>query len=280
MNKVDLFSIVWGWMTDLFLTVGLPALLLPNNIPLVKDYIDTYTFYASDEARERITNNPLYKKLEELVSIVWKPLLAGEWNVYANLKDQMRESCRKGNYMHILEPDKVNGDGSLATIVELAQKGYNPILYGFPKVAPPCFLEAREYLETEGHLSNKELVTIGMRHILSGAYSVRQICKSERGTAYYVTHRVPTLTLLPDKKVVDFFDTNHNPNGGFDHVMPYWMAREGYPWHFIDHSDAYFQVEMSTTWYDQGGDRISYPELAAEGDRLSSQSQLIWEGLP
>jgi len=277
---LDLFTIVWGWMTDLFLTAGLPALFLPNNIPSVKDYIDTYTFYTSGEAKEQIMSNPLYKRLEELVNIIWKPLLAGEWDVYANLKDQMRESYHKGNYMHILEPDKVNGDGSLLSIVKLAQEGYNPILYGFPKVAPPCFFEVRECLETRGYLSNKELVTIGMRHILPGKYNVHQICKSERGTAYYVTHTVPTLTLLPDKKVIDFFDTNPNPNGGFDHVIPYWMAMEGYPWHFIDHSDAYFQVEMATTWYGQGGDRIWHPEMAEEGERFFSQFQQIWEGLP
>jgi len=276
--KIDLFTIAWGWMVDLYLTVGLPGLLLPDNLPAVRDNIDTYTFYTSQGDRERVKNHRLYKELESLVQISWKPLLGGEWDVYTNLKDQMRESCRKGNYMHIVEPDKVIGDGSLMSIVKLAGEGYNPILYGFPKVAPPCFWDIKTHLESGCYLPNRRLVNIGMRHILPGAYKVSQICRSEQGTTWYVTHRVPTPTLLPDKRVVEFFETNPNPNGGFDHVIPYWMAVQGYPWYFIDDSDIYFQVEMATTWYGKGGDRIWHPELAEQGERFFAQFQQVWHG--
>ncbi|MBW2562388.1 MAG: hypothetical protein JRE40_16270, partial [Deltaproteobacteria bacterium] len=66
-------------MIESYLEVTLPSLMQPNNIPRARELLHSYNFYASDEARERVSQNPLLAKLTEVVEVNWFPLEKGEW---------------------------------------------------------------------------------------------------------------------------------------------------------------------------------------------------------
>lgn len=272
---LDLFTIVWGAMAQSYLDVTLPCLLQGRNIPAAKGLIHSYTFYASGEAKDVITSSDLYRRLQSLVPVHWEPLQKGEWEVTSNMLRQMERSARRGNYMHFLAPDAALGDESILNLAMLANGAFNPIFYGPVKISAAGFGAIKSFLDTNAGISNRELVSISMRHILGADYTL-----TEQGEqCWAVVHKVFSPCLLPDTTIIDFFSANSTPGSGFDHVLPYFVVRKGYPWYIIDHSDTYFSADGELGGAEmKRGQGTWEPEMVKQAEAFFSQFQGVWQG--
>jgi hypothetical protein len=242
---IDLFTIVWGPSAELYLRGCLPALLHESNIPALEGDLTTYTFYASVEARNTIQKHPLYRVLDSLVKVDWQPLLA-EYDCNNAFRRQMMISDMRRAYMLCIGPEEIWGAGSIRHIADLAFKGFNPILYGYSRVSRRGYDKA----STGGEPTNRHLVSLAMQHRTDGDnYKVWKVHED----VWLVYYNIPTLCLLPDNRIFDFYSTNKTRLWGYDHILPIAMVEWGYPWHMITDSDDSFMVTLGEhTLSDEG----------------------------
>lgn len=242
---LDLYTVIWGRMIHSFLEVTLPSLMQPGNIPGAKDLLSSYNFYASPRARDKIEQSELYPQLNQIIKVQWFPLQKGLWETTSDTLFQMKLSAKEGHYMLIMAPDNAIGNDSITNMAKLCNGEHNPILFGFPRVNDYGWDEIKKLYTKQIIVSNRKLVSVAMKYIGDLSYPISYMTTSRiiHQNTWIVRHNVPTLCLLPDEKIIDLFATNPTKNAGFDHVIPFSMVKFGYPWHFIKHSDIYFQVE-------------------------------------
>jgi len=293
---LDLFTIIWGAeMTEAFLGVCLPSLLQLGNIPGCPN-LHTYTFYASDEAMHKIVDSQHYHELVQAVQVQWRDLQRGQWETTSNTLWQMQISADEGHYMLIMAPDNCVGNGSLRNLCQLCDGTHNPILFGFPRVTEEgwqklralmgSFQSATRDLTTEKPLvSNQQLVSLAMKHIEQTTYPIESRMDRRgivHGNSWVVRHNVPTPCLRPDKKAISIFKTNPTLNSGFDHVLPWAMIEEGYPWHLIRHSDIFFLVERGRHLIIEGSghDQAAWDVVKQmQGLEFFDQQEAVWQGV-
>jgi len=282
---LNLFTIVWGEeMIQSFLEVALPSLLQPGNVPTSRELLGYYSFYASSEAKDKITASSLYKQLEASVSIRWFPLISGEWETTSNTLHQMKLSASEGHYMLIMPPDNAIGNGSILNMAKLCDGTRNPILFGFPRVTEDGWQAIRAIIQ-DGHiLSNRKLVTIAMRYIEQTTYPIEPniVHWIVQGNSWRVKHNVPTPCILPDEWVIETFSTNPTKNSGYDHTLPYLMIQKGYPWYLIRHSDEFFVVERGRHLIIEGSgyDSSTWHQLEAlKSLEFFDKEESIWQGI-
>jgi len=244
---LDLFTVIWGTeMTRSYLNVTIPSLLQPDNIPKARGLMGSYTIYSDDETREAIRQSPLYSKLLDWIEVHHWPLQKGKQEVNSNILCQLRQSAKDKHYVLVISPDWALGNGSLFNMAELCAKGeHNPILYGFPRVTEAGYQVLRELFKQVVSVSNRELVSLAMKHIEQRTYNVGVAMEHWilSNNTWIVGHNVPTPCLLPNDEIIEIFSTNTTLNSGFDHAMPYILVEKKYPWYMIPHSDIYYQVE-------------------------------------
>lgn len=237
---LDMFTIIWGSeMTETYLRMVLPSILQEGNIPAAKELLHEYSFYASKEAKEAIIQSELYTQLSREIGINWFPLQKGEWETTSNFLHQMRMDVEEGHYMLIVPPDTAVGNRSILNMARLCDGQHNPILYGFPRVSEEGFQILRSLFRERKLVSNRELVSIAMRHIEQMTYFIAE----DKAEHWVVRHHAPTSCVLPDDKIFRICATNTKKYGDFDQSLPYITVRNGYPWYLIRHSDEFFCVE-------------------------------------
>jgi len=282
---LNLFTIIWGEeMIESYLEVTLPSLMQPNNIPRARELLHSYNFYASDEARERVSQNPLLAKLTEVVEVNWFPLEKGEWETTSNTLHQMKISAAEGHYMLIMAPDSAVGNGSILNIARLCDGTRNPVLFGFPRVNEEGWQVIQSLFKQGQVVSNRKLVTIGMRYIEQTTYPIEPniIHWIVQGNSWRVRHNVPTPCILPDRWIIEIFSTNPTLNSGYDHTLPYLMIQRGYPWHLIRHSDEFFLVERGRHLIIEGSgyDSSTWHQLEAlKSLEFFGKEEVIWQGI-
>lgn len=271
--KINVHTPVWGAMIQDYIDVCMVCLV--NNFRKCASQIDTYTLYASEEAKRVISATPRYDELASLVRVEWLPLQKPEGEVTSNVLEEMRRIAPKGNYMLQLTATGSIGDNSILNISKLADGTKNPILYADLKISPAGFQAIKDWIRERGGISNRELVSIGMKHLLGAKYSV-QPCGPQEWRA---TFNVFSLIIIPDQKIIDFWATNPLPGSGYDHVMPYWMVTEGYPFYVIDDSDIYVTVDGEigppTMKFGEG---TWHPGLCQDGEEYFGKYSVILRG--
>ena len=281
---LDLFTIIWGEeMVASYLDVVLPSLMQPDNIPGANTLLGNYTLYASDDARAAISENERFKALPSWIDIVWVSLQKGEWETTSNTAHQMRRSAKAGNHMLILTPDTAIGNGSIANIAKLCREGYNPILFGFPRVTEDGYQAMKKRYSTGDIISNRQMVSMAMNHVEQVTYAMEN--RESRGivhnNTWVVRHNVPTPCIKPDKFIIRLFGTNPTVNSGFDHILPYILVEAGYPWHLIRHSDIYFQAERGRHLISEGSGHDTqnwdtYKQIRSL--EFFNKEEVIWQG--
>lgn len=240
---LDLFTIVWGAeLTESYLRMTLPSILQEGNIPAAREFIHEYSFYASRAAKEAIIRSELYTQLAAEIKINWFPLQKGEWETTSNLLHQMRMDVEEGHYMLILPPDICVGNRSILNMARLCDAQHNPILIVFPRVNERGYNILRSLFRERKVVSNRELVSIAMRHVEQTTYFLGRFIENE-AEHWIARHHAPTICLLPDDKIYQKCATNTRKYADFDQALPYIMVRSGYPWYLIRHSDEFFWVE-------------------------------------
>jgi len=269
---LDLFTMVWGKMAQTYLDMTLHCIL--QDIPAITKDIHSYTLYTSDEAKQTITSSVLYKKLAELVTIRWKPLMAGEWNTTANILEQMKFSAKNKNYMVVIDPDyAVRG---LNNLPKIADGKNNPIMYSNNKANINAYPVIKSLMDKhDGKISSRQLVSIAMKFNGPNHY---EIIKRE-GQCWVVSMYTFTIILIPDETIIKLFSTNPSRGSGYDHIVPYFMVKKGYPYYIINDSDIYNVVEV------EFGPRIMkegagtwHPELFKESKKFMHQFKITWRG--
>lgn len=283
---LDLFTIIWGKeMTETFLEVCLPSLLQPENIPASRGLLHTYQFYATDEAKETITQNELYQRLTKELEVNWLPLQKGEWETTSDTLHQMQLGAAERHYALIMAPDNCVGNGSILNMAQLCDGSYNPILFGFPRVNDEGFQKLEEMIGAGQSISNRQLVTVAMAHIEQTTYPIEQGVPRQwivHGNSWKVRHNVPTPCVLPDERLINFFATNPTKNSGYDHIVPYWMVEMGYPWHLIRDSDVFFLIERGRHIIIEGSgqDIATWDQFRAlKGLEFFEKEEAIWQGV-
>jgi len=282
---LNLFTIVWGeQMVQSFLEVTLPSLLQPGNIPASRDLLGYYSFYASDEAKDKIMASSLYKQLEASVSTRWFPLISGEWETTSDTLHQLRLSASERCFVLIVPPDTAYGNYSILNMAKLCEGAHNPILFGFPRINDIGFEKVKEILRRKGYFSNRELVTLSMGHLVDVTYPIEPnvVHWIVQGNSWKVRHNVPTPCILPDEWVIETFSTNPTKNSGYDHTLPYLMVEEGYPWYLIRHSDEFFLVERGRHLIIEGSgyDTNVWHQLEAlKSLEFFGSEEVIWQGI-
>jgi len=268
---VDLHTIVWGKMIGSFLDVTLPCLLQEGNLPAARDLVDRYTIYASPEARDRITNYPLYPKLTSLVKVEWEPLRKEDAN--SNLIAQMRRAGERKNHMLGAAPDTAIGNYSIFNMAKLSVTPH-VLFNGSVKISYEGLMEIKSFLKEKGTISNRELVSISMKHILVAAY---EFVKTDN-ECWTVTRTVYSPCFIPDQRIIDFYSDNHTPASGYDHVLPYFLVQNGYPWKIVGDSDVYFIAEAEFDQEMKVGAGKWHPEIVKPSEEFFSQFTGIWKG--
>lgn len=282
---LDLFTVVWGPMVNTFARVTVPSLLQPGNIPAAQHHLGTYTIYTDDEGRRSLRSRPVVRRLLQEVTVCFEPLVAGRGNVTHNVVHQLRRAESLGNYVMVMSPDWCLGNNSLRNLAELCAKGEsNPILYGFPRLTEIGWRFVEMALKEEGAISNRQLVTLAMKHGEQFTYPRATWVEGDRivhENTWKTCHNVPTPCLRPDPWVVETFATNGTINSGYDHAMPWMMVEKGYPWYLIRHSDVYFQVERARHLIqEQVADLGAWQRVKAfKGLEFFTGQEAIWQGV-
>lgn len=282
---LDLYTVIWGKeMTEGFLKVCLPSLLQPGNIPGCANR-HTYTFYASEEAREQIKHDSQYRDLDHTLEVLWYPLQKGEWETTSNTLHQLKRSAAEGHYVLIMAPDNAVGNGSLQNLGKLCDGHHNPILFGFPRLNAKGWEELESLFINNLLVSNRQLVTLAMSHIEQTTYAIDNWCDRHgivHGNAWLVKHNVPTPCILPDDRVTKIFSENPTVNSGFDHILPYRMIQAKYPWYLIRHSDIFFLVERGRHLIIEGSgqDQSSWDTVSQLlGVEFFNKQEAVWQGV-
>lgn len=273
---LDLFTMLWGReMTEMYLTLSLPSILQEGNIPAARELLHEYTFYASREARETVVQSEIYARLCAEIKVNWLPLQRGEWETTSNFLRQMSMDAEEQHYMLIVPPDTVVGNGSILNMARLCDGTHNPILFGFPRVDEDGYQILRSLFVGEGRtVSNRELVSIAMRHIEQVTYFI-----AENGPeCWVVRHHAPTSCILPDETIYRICATNRRKYGDFDQALPYVMVRNRYPWHLVRHSDEFFWVERGKHFVHQIAP-IWDLQNQLLGMQFFGKEDAIWQGV-
>jgi len=275
---LDLFTIVWDkadrhrGLAHLYCDATLPSLMQPGNLPEANSLVGSYSIYADDRSKEIITQSDYYREMEKLVSVSLLPLQNGVGDVNSNVMKQMEYSILQGNYMLIISPDWIIGNGSILNLSNICAEGkYQLILFGFPKIDPKVFRKIGARLRLGETLTNRELVSIGMAY---GSEAMDVLYRE--GNRWIVSFRIPTPCLKPDKRVLDFFTTCTSPHQGYDHSLPMWMIEQGYSWQMIGHSDIFFLVEEAEPW--RGSSNDWGLDLLSRADQFFRNYQQVWRG--
>jgi len=271
---IALFTIVWGKMTGSFLEVTLPCLLQNGNLPAAKELVDRYTIYASPEAKDRIINHPLYPKLSTLVEVEWEPLRKEDGN--SNLLAQMKKASERRNHMLGAAPDTAIGNYSILNMAKLSMSPH-VLFNGSVKISYEGLMEIKSFLKEKGTISNRELVSISMKHILAAAYTFRRTDPNME--CWTVTRSVYSPCFIPDQKIIDFYSDNPTPASGYDHVLPYFLVQNGYPWKIVGDSDVYFIAEAEFDQSMKVGAGRWHPEMIKPSQEFFSQFTGIWRGV-
>lgn len=272
---LDFFTVVWGEMIETFLEFSLPSLLQEGNIPAIRQLCN-YNFYASDEAREIITQNERFHELEKLIPISWEPLQKGEWECTSNMKHQMAKSAACQHYMLLSGPDLAFGNWSLFNLANLTDGTRNPVQYGFPRINEQGYHALRQIFRQGKSISNRQLVSFAMKYIRKEInYPIRQVDKNK----WIVGHSGLFPCILPDEKVIEMFAPNNTPND-LTHVLSYMMIEAGYPFYVIPHSDTCFMVERGKhIILKHPGTEVRWrPDEAAKAFRFYGSLEQTWQG--
>lgn len=275
---LDITTVVWGEMANSYLEITLPSLLQEGNIPSCHKAFGSYTFYASEQAKEVITNNKLYRELEKLVRIFWQPLQRGEWEVTSNYLCQMKESASMKSHLLIVSPDEALGNNSLPNLIKLSGK-FKGIFYPIPRISEEGYQVLKSLFQAKKVVTNREMVSLLMKYLSKQSYP---IVDSE------VSYPLPSLCFLPDAELIDYYSQDRTLTGyTFDHCLPYTMVERGYPWHLIDHSDTFFMVERGKqTLFDKVVERGTFRSEREEdiaktraAEIFFGKSKQTWQGL-
>lgn len=278
----DICTVVWGEMANSYLEITLPSLLQEGNIPSCHKAIGSYTFYASEQTKEVITNNKLYRELEKLVHIFWQPLQRGEWEVSSNYLCQMKESASRKSHLLILSPDEALGNNSLPNLIKLSGK-FKSIFYPIPRISEEGYQVLKSLFQAKKVVTNREMVSLLMKYLWKRTYPL-----VEKGDRWEVSYPLPAPCFLPDAELIEYYSRDRTLTGyNIDHCLPYTIVERGYPWHLIDHSDTFFMVERGRqTLFDKVVERGAFRREREEdiaktraAEMFFGKSKQTWQGL-
>jgi hypothetical protein len=168
---------VWGrWHTDMFLSVNLPTLLAPGNLPAFARLIPTrYRIFTTTADRDAMRRSHLLGELRCLVELeiieippdsTVDPIVAHHrlWG------QSMAEAAEQGALTVLMPPDVLWSDGSFAHVARAITAGKSAVFMSYLRVISETFV--REFLNTSAApargvraIAPRPLLDMAFRHL-------------------------------------------------------------------------------------------------------------------
>jgi hypothetical protein len=170
-------SAVWGpWHTGAFLTVDLPSLLAPGNLPaFAAGHKVLYRIFTSAADARQIAASPAFQRARELVDFEFVECITGQPAApiamhHAIWRRSIADARRAGAMILFIPPDVVWSNGSFAHVADLAASGKRAIVITYLRVLPETCLPEVERLYRRAatpviDAPARSLVDLAMRHI-------------------------------------------------------------------------------------------------------------------
>ncbi|MCC6779458.1 MAG: hypothetical protein IT537_22990 [Hyphomicrobiales bacterium] len=176
----------WGhWHVDMFLSLCLPSLLSPRNLPaFVGAHRPRYVIFTTAADRRTMEQAPLWHRFAELVSTEFELLrasdirepIATQQRIWSRAIDMV---SRRNDFLFLMPPDVVWGEGSLAAMARALTAGCRIVFVPWHiRVVAETFVPAmRAKLGERGSvdgISGRDLVRLSLEHLhpLNAAYRI------------------------------------------------------------------------------------------------------------
>jgi hypothetical protein len=165
---------VWGGHIHLFLSVCLPSLLAPGNLPgLAASSQNRYLIYTRPEDEAGLLAAPAFHRLAGILPVQVIPIRGEIANAHRTMSDCHLDSLRRADEAHgaavFLPPDCVWSDGSMVRLEALANSGKSVVHMSGVRLNRDGIVRelARHYSDDNLvlPLSARELVAMGLRNL-------------------------------------------------------------------------------------------------------------------
>lgn len=182
MEKVQFTTVVWGdWHVDAFLSLGIPSLLAPNNLPsFVKKHQALYHISTSKRDAERFRQSEAFANLQSVIPVrlvtMGPHAFEGDTlddqitNQHRRLEEAMA-AARADRAMPIqMAPDVCWGDGSFGRLAELITSSRSVVYIKHarvidetirPAILAVCAGQERGIIR----LTHREIAALAMKHL-------------------------------------------------------------------------------------------------------------------
>ncbi|NQT72535.1 MAG: hypothetical protein HQ553_07160 [Chloroflexi bacterium] len=167
-------TVVWGEpYVDLFLKVGLPSLLSPNNLPYVAHKTDSvYRIYTTQNDATIIGQSPVFVRLADIMSTEILFMEDGDFESkgFECFRKAIDDVVRDDAGLVFLAADMVWADGAFANLYRIALSGKLCIMIGSFRLAKesfvPALLERYQSLdECTLSVQPRDLVRLSLEHL-------------------------------------------------------------------------------------------------------------------
>ena len=146
-EQFEIVTVLWGdRFVDRFLSMTLPTILAPGNIPALADGRRiSYRIYTGENDECRLQQSSLFRRLEQIlpvnISVISPRRDDGKYHSASRFYIQSLQNSRANSAATILlQPDAIWADGALARIAELAAAGHAAIMADGLRVISDIFM--------------------------------------------------------------------------------------------------------------------------------------------
>jgi hypothetical protein len=167
---------VWGrWHTDMFLSVNLPTLLAPGNLPSFARLVPTrYRIYTTAADRDTMRRSRLLAELKRFVELeIVEIPQAGTADPIATHHrlwgQSMAEAAEQGALTVLMPPDVLWSDGSFTHVARAIAAGKSAIFMTYLRVISETFVS--EFLDASAPpariraIASRPLLDMALRHL-------------------------------------------------------------------------------------------------------------------
>lgn len=250
--KLRIFSIAYG---EAYLQrlerACLLSMMWPKNLAALRKFAISWDLWTTPEDAERAA--AIVGRVGVPVQIIPRMALPhNKMNLHGALAGQLRLCHDTGSAFLFASCDLIFGDGSIPSMLEIAQ------VPGICVAVPPLRVNEERFLEDmgTGPLSNGQLVRLAFRHLhqgfKDGEATLPRTSSYESGVSwrrigeglYAVTHRLPSCFVMqPNMADINYFK-KWQKFGAFDHSFPRTLYNADRQ-RVIGSSDAAFIVELT-----------------------------------
>jgi hypothetical protein len=169
-TRVLMTTAVWGtWHIEQFLTLNLPTLLAPGNLPAFCERRRLrYCIFTTEHDRPGLERAPIVAELRRIMTVEFQPLaperlgnpIAAHHHAWELATDR---AMKDGSFVLFMPPDVAWSDGAFTHLGNLLDEGLGAIFMTYLRVDQDLFIKAMRTRAVAGDFA----VAIGSRELVS-----------------------------------------------------------------------------------------------------------------